>query len=78
MTALLIGVTTLVVMAWLGWYGYRAYLRIETWGRNLNEIDGIWREETLREARTRPVVSGDRVAVGVASVPRFTIPQHHL
>ncbi|HWB32403.1 MAG TPA: hypothetical protein VG714_04445 [Acidobacteriaceae bacterium] len=41
----------LVAGAGLGWYAHRAYVRINTWGRNMNEVDAIFRvaEEGLEE-----------------------------
>jgi hypothetical protein len=41
MTALLIGMSAIVGIG-LGWYGYKAHLRIEAWGRNMNECDQIF------------------------------------
>jgi hypothetical protein len=41
MIALLLGASTLVVGV-VGWYGYRAFCRIQEWGRGMNEIDRIF------------------------------------
>jgi hypothetical protein len=41
MSALLIGMSAIVGIG-LGWYGYKAHLRIEAWGRNMNECDQIF------------------------------------
>lgn len=42
MIALLIGASTLIAIGVAGWYGYRAYCRIQEWGRRMNEIDRIF------------------------------------
>ena len=77
MIALLIGVTALTFMALLGWYGYRAYLRIQTWGRNMNEIDGICLEEVLPGAGLRSYSERRRDAVNIPLVASFKTPHRH-
>jgi len=70
MIALLVGVTTLAVIG-LGWYGYKASVRISTWGRNMDEQDGIFQAmtgpERLESPRSRPPIRdgvGSLQAVG--------------
>ena len=46
MIALLIGSATLAVTL-LGWFGHKALLRIETWGRNMSEIDEIFQDSAV-------------------------------
>jgi hypothetical protein len=46
----------LVAGAALGWYSHRAYVRIDAWGRAMNEQDAIFRlasEEELDSALRR-------------------------
>ena len=76
MIALLIGVTTLAGMAF-GWYGYKAHLRIETWGRKMNEIDGICQEESLADDGLPSYAGRKQEAVGVPLLPVFKAPQPH-
>ena len=47
MIPLMIG-TSLVAGALLGWYGYKASLRIAAWGRNMNEREGISWDSNLQ------------------------------
>ena len=39
----------LVAGTGLGWYGHRAWLRIDTWGRNMNDQDSIVRIASQEE-----------------------------
>ena len=73
-SALLIGASTLVVTA-LGWFGYRAFLRIETWGRNMNEIDGIFLDSAIEDGgwSSRPI--SERKPRGISLVPTH---HHHV
>jgi hypothetical protein len=48
MIALLIGTLALAGVA-LGWYGYRASVRIAVWGRNMDECDRIF--QTMEEQK---------------------------
>jgi hypothetical protein len=45
MIALLVG-TLIVAGVWIGWYGYRASLRIAEWGRRMDECDSIFQTVT--------------------------------
>ena len=76
MTALLMVATTLSI-AVLGWYGYKAYRRIEAWGRNMNEIDRIFQDADQFEGAcsSRPI--GKRVSGGMSLVQTLKTPHHH-
>lgn len=76
MTALLIGVTTfagMVAGGVIGSYGYRAYRRIEIWGRNMNECDRIFQIAAGDEGQWE-VHAGKRRTprVGISLVPLDT------
>jgi hypothetical protein len=73
MTTLLLGVTTLAV-AVLGWFGYKALLRINTWGQNMNDLDLIFQDSAQETGgwSSRPI--SKRKAGGVSLVPT----PHHL
>jgi 1-acyl-sn-glycerol-3-phosphate acyltransferase len=53
----------------LGWFGHKALLRIETWGRNMNEIDGIFLDSAMEDGgwSSRPI--SERKAAGISLVP---------
>jgi hypothetical protein len=72
-TALLIGVSTLAVVG-LGWFGHKALRRIEAWGRNMNEIDGIFQGSAMEDGgwSSRPV--SERKPRGISLVPTI---HHH-
>jgi hypothetical protein len=76
MTALLIGATTLAVVA-LGWVGYKALLRIETWGRNMNDADRIFQEAAVPDDGWEPEVSKRRPQHGIALAPSLKVPHPH-
>jgi hypothetical protein len=38
-----------VAVAGVGWFGYKANKRIAAWGRNMNEIDGIFQTANAAE-----------------------------
>ena len=68
MVALLVG-TSVVAGVWLGWYGYKASLRIRAWGQGMNECDRIFQrmaEETegtnFEDARQRLPKDGPGIA----------------
>jgi hypothetical protein len=60
--------TSAVAGVGLGWYGYRASLRIAEWGRAMNECDQIFQAATegtsstnLEEGRKRIPKDGPRI-----------------
>jgi hypothetical protein len=59
MIVLLVGVTVLAVTG-LGWYGHKASVRIATWGRNMNEQDGIFQAMADQEEWAEPEDSRSR------------------
>ena len=76
MTTLLFGATTLAVVA-LGWYGYRAFVRIATWGRNMNDCDRIFQEAAIHDDGWEPEVSKRRPPRDIALAPSLKVPHHH-
>jgi len=73
MIPLLFGATTLAV-AVLGWYGYRASIRIAAWGERMNDCDRIIQtvtEETgsayFEDGRKRIPQDGPRMSPLVTS-----------
>jgi hypothetical protein len=73
---LLLGATTLAI-AVLGWYGYRAFVRIETWGRNMNDCDRIFQEAAMHEDGWGPEVDRRRPAHGISVVPPLRTSRDH-
>lgn len=73
MSALFIGTSTLAVTV-LGWFGYKALVRIETWGQKMNEIDRIFQDSAMEDGgwSSRPI--GERRPAGISLVPT---PHHH-
>ena len=67
MIALLVGVTTLAVIG-SGWYGYKASVRISTWGRNMDEQDGIFQAMTGPERLESPKRPNFSIRDGVGSL----------
>jgi hypothetical protein len=60
MTTLLIGISIFALVG-LGWYGYKASLRIEAWGQGVDECDRIFQTvsgepgaSNFDEGRQRP------------------------
>ncbi|MGA1982812.1 MAG: hypothetical protein ABSG84_10060 [Acidobacteriaceae bacterium] len=76
MTTLLLGATALAVVA-LGWFGYRAFVRIETWGRKMNDCDRIFQEAGIQDDEWEPEVSKRRPPRGIALAPALKVPHHH-
>ena len=76
-TASLIGATTLAV-ATLGWLGYKALLRIETWGRNMNQIDGIFQDAAQPDQGLDYHANRGRGLGRVALAPALKTPRHHV
>jgi hypothetical protein len=58
--------TSIIAGAFLGWFGYRASLRIQAWGLNMNAQDRIF-QEAIREDGVDPASSRKRP--GAESVP---------
>jgi len=52
MIALLIGIAAVVGVG-VGWYGHRVSLRIEAWGRGMDECDEIFRSVTERTVSSK-------------------------
>jgi len=50
MIMLLIG--SIAIGTALGWYGYKAVLRIQSWGERMNECDNIFQIVTTGTERT--------------------------
>jgi hypothetical protein len=63
MTALLIGMSAIAGMG-LGWYGYKAHLRIEAWGQNMNACDQIFQIASgeMPDGFQGPAKDGRRIA----------------
>ena len=74
MIALLIS-TSLVAGTVLGWFGYKATLRIQAWGRNMNEQDRIF-QEAMPEASVEPPKGHKRPGSDAGAVPALV--SHHL
>jgi hypothetical protein len=76
MTALLLGTTTLAVMM-LGWFGYKAHLRIDAWGRKMNEIDRIFQDSDQHDGAwsSRPIEK--RKSGGLSLAQTLKTPHHH-
>jgi hypothetical protein len=74
MIVLLVGTSVAAGVA-LGWYGYKASVRIQTWGQRMNECDSIFQVATagtertnFDEAQTRVPKDGPRI-VPLAAPP---------
>jgi len=76
MTTLLIGATTLAV-AVLSWFGHRAFLRVETWGRNMNDVDRIFQDAALNDGVWDSAVTRKRTRSGISLTPTLKTPHHH-
>lgn len=61
----------------VGWFGYKAYQRIEIWGRNMNEIDRIFQDSDQHDGgwSSRPI--SKRMAGGISLSPTLRTPHHH-
>ena len=68
MIALLLGSSALVVGA-LGWYGYRAFCRIQEWGRGMNEIDRIFQYAGKHVDQREFVRGGPGACAGLMAGP---------
>ena len=45
MVMLIVG-ALVAVGVWIGWFGYKASLRIQAWGRRMDDLDEIFRRVT--------------------------------
>ncbi len=80
MIALLVALF-LVAGTGLGWYAHRAWLRIDAWGRNMNDQDAIVRLDSMGEASQQESYGAlDRIHVLKFSEPdaqgRGSLPIH--
>jgi hypothetical protein len=73
MITLLVGISILGGVG-LGWYGYKAFLRIEAWGRGMDECDQIFQAMSegtgstgFEEGRKRAPKDGPCIAPLVTS-----------
>jgi hypothetical protein len=60
-----------------GWFGYKAFRRIEAWGRNMNEIDGIFQKADPQDGGWSPRASNKPTPRGMTLVPTLKTPHHH-
>ena len=74
--ALLIGATTVAVML-VGWFGFKAHLRIEAWGVKMNELDRIFQDADQHDGgwSSRPI--DKRESGRVSLVPTLKTPHYH-
>ena len=73
MNMLLFG-TFAVAGVGLGWYGHKAILRIEDWGRKANERDLIFQQMSEGEDGNKNWVAGGRKLEEVSAVASMVNP----
>jgi hypothetical protein len=77
MIALLIGIFAMAAVG-LGWYGHKASVRIETWGRHANERDLIFQAMSEREDGRQSRTGGKWAIAEAAEASPFGSPHFHV
>lgn len=56
----------------IGWYGYKAYTRIDAWGREMDKLDQIFREAEAQET-PRPCVQLTHLPESTTAIASTTL-----